>query len=188
MTVGLVTCQQCGSETPLETIDENDDTCPSCGTEIDPDAPVTIPTDLAVENWEKVIDRNPIGGVNYDADEVSEPERDVGSVTDALADASEGEAYRLEIGVAGDVVEAPLYLLSREHDVAGFEHRLNFVEEPRDDGWTRLYITGTGNEKLDPWEVVSAPYDLERNTADMRDFAANGWIVSAAGPAGGETP
>ena len=181
VTVGIVTCQHCGSETPLETVDENGDTCPDCGADIDPDAPVTIPTELAEGNWDKIRgdDYEPIGGVDFAADEISEPERDVESITETLTAAEAGDVLAMTIGIAEAYSETALYVLSHERDTNGFDHRLNIVEKPRDDGWTRLYITTLGHSEFDPWEVVSAPYHLERKTVDTRDFASNGWVVDA---------
>jgi|GEM_PF-1165406 hypothetical protein len=50
MTVGIVECQHCGATADLEEISDNEDVCLECGTEIDPDAPVTLPTALAEGN------------------------------------------------------------------------------------------------------------------------------------------
>ncbi|QCC60789.1 hypothetical protein NP511_02275 [Natrinema thermotolerans] len=181
MTVGIVDCQHCGAATPLEDIVSNGDACPKCGTAINPDAPVTVPTELVEGNWDKVHgnDYEPIDGVDFGRDEISEPDRDVEAITETLSTVGPGDVVAIDIGAAEAHAEAPLYVLRHERDVAGFAHRINLVEKPREDSWTRLYITALGDPDLDPWEVVSAPYNLANNTADMRDFASNGWVVSA---------
>ncbi|QCW03599.1 hypothetical protein [Natrinema pallidum] len=181
MTVAIVECQSCGAHSSLEEIDANGDTCLECGAAIDPDAPVTVPTSLAEGNWDKIHgdDYEPINGVDFDHDKISEPDRDIEAITETLSTVEQGDIVAIDIGAAEAHAETSLYVLQHEHDVAGFDHRINLVEKPREDSWTRLYITALGGPEFDPWGVVSAPYHLDRKTADMRDFASNGWVVSA---------
>ena len=133
----------------------------------------------ATADLEEISDYEPINGVDFDRDEISDPDRDVWAITETLSAVEQGDVLAIDIGSAEAHAEAVLYVLSHEHDTEGFDHRINLIEKPRDDGWTRLYITAIGDPEFDPWSVVSAPYHLERKTADMRDFASNGWVVSA---------
>lgn len=176
---GVVTCTNCGTDSPLSEVLETG-RCPSCDEKIDPDAPARIRSDLVDDaGWDKLHgeDYEPIGGTDFGADEVSEPDRDVGSITETLVDVERGDKIEVTIGAAEANSDAVLLIVSHERDVAGFDHRINFIEKPREDGWTRMYITAIGDDKFDPWEVVSAPYEVGTGTADMRDFAANGWLI-----------
>lgn len=174
----LVTCPHCETETRLSDLDG--DTCPGCNRTIPDDAPTKVPTDVVDGRWHLVLDGEPMGGTDYSADEIAEPERHVAEITATLISAEEGDHVRVTIGVAGDTTTTTLYVANHERNVAGFEHRLSLCPRPREDGWTRLYMTGIGSDGLDPWEVVSAPYDLGGDgTLDARDYAANGWVVAA---------
>lgn len=178
----LVACTTCGTETRLSDL-LGGDTCPDCRTEIPPDAPTKVPTDIVDDvGWDKVRDKDdaPIYGVDFQQDEVTEPDRDVEAITDVLTDVEPGDRLKFTIGPAEGPVTATMAVLTHEEDVEGFDHRLNLVMQPREDGWTRIYITTIGKSGFDPWEVASAPYLLNGDkTLDMRDFAANGWVVDA---------
>lgn len=123
--------------------------------------------------------------MDYGADDVQEPERDIESVTETLSAVEAGDNLKLGIGVDdGDgLTGGTMYprVESVERDVGGFDVRLNLLHNVGDDGWGRLYITGYGNDgsDLDEWEIVSMPYHVPTETGDMRDFAAHGWVVGA---------
>lgn len=117
--------------------------------------------------------------VDFTQDEVSEPDRDIDAITEVLTEVEKSDVVRVEAGPAEGLVAVNLVVFDAQRDVAGFDYRVNLVEPPRDDGWTRMYSTGLGNDGLDPWELVSWPYHVPSQTADMRDFVANGWIASA---------
>jgi len=179
MPEGYVTCTHCGSESPLSPVLRTGE-CPNCGRAIDPDAPARIRREVVDDvGWDKVHgdDYEPIGGGDFAQDEISEPERDVDAITDTLVDVERGDKVATTIGAAEAHSEAVLLVVTHQQDVAGFDHRINLSEKPRDDGWTRMYTTGIGYDDLEPWEVVSAPYEVGTGTADMRDFAANGWLI-----------
>lgn len=183
----VVTCTNCGDETRLDQLDAGK-ACPGCGQPIDPDAPTKIPTEMVKGDWDKLHgeDYEPAAGYSYTQDEVSEPERDVEAVTEVLIAAEPKDVLTVTIGA--DIFEqtVDLFVLSHERDKGPFDHRVSLVPKPREDGWTRLYTTVIGDHDTDPWEVVSAPYDLGGDrTLDMRDFAANGWIIDAE-PTDGE--
>ena len=115
-------------------------------------------------------------------DPVSEPERDVDAVAAALTAVTEGN--RVKIGIAIDHAEtgetggtSVMKVVNVETGVAGFDRRVSLLHHDGD--VFRLYMTGDGNPGLDAWEIVSCPYDPETGTADMRDFAAHGWVVGA---------
>ena len=176
---GVVTCTSCGTESPLSTVLKSGK-CPDCGEAIDPDAPARIRRELVDDaGWDKLHgdDYEPIGGVDFAQNEVSEPDRDVAAITETLVDVDRGDKVTTTIGAAEAHAEAVLLVVTHERDIAGFDHRINLIEKPRDDGWTRMYTTGIGYEDLGPWEVVSAPYEVGTGTADMRDFASNGWLI-----------
>ena len=137
-----------------------------------------LPREAVDGQWDEVIPDEPAGGVDFRGDEVSEPPRDVDEVTEVLAGVEQGDRVRLTIGVEDAYFVAVLLVVSREGGER-FDHKVTFIERPQDDGWTRMYMTGVGNEDLDAWEVVSFPYRLSDGTADVRDLAGNGWIVDA---------
>jgi len=122
-------------------------------------------------------DYEPEGGVDFGADEVTEPERDIDALTETLTDVETSDTLIVTAGPAEGLARDTWVVIGHERDVADFDHRINMVRPPRDDGWTRLYITGIGPADLDPWEVVSAPYHVPSKTSNMEDFAANGWIA-----------
>lgn len=178
-TDAIVTCPSCGDETPIEDIPA-DDTCPNCNQAIPEDAPTKIRREAVDGNWDKIVDddHSPIGGTDYDQDEISKPERDIETITNRLTAVTEGDVLGVTIGAQEEQSTVKVYVIGHERDAAGFTHRVSFVPKPQNDGWTRLYVTGIGKADLDPWKVVSAPYDLGGDqTADMRDFAGNGWLI-----------
>jgi len=179
MPEGYVTCTHCGSESPLSPVLRTGE-CPNCGEAIDPDAPARIRRELVDDaGWDKLHGEGyePIGGVDFRQDEISKPDRDVAAITKTLVDVDRGDKVATTIGAAEAHSDAVLLVVTHERDVAGFDHQINLIEKPRDDGWTRMYTTGTGYEDLGPWEIVSAPYEVRTGTADMRDFASNGWLI-----------
>jgi len=118
---------------------------------------------------------------NMDRDAVSPPERDVDAVTDTLTAASEGDRVKIGMAVVVDGEDtggtSVMNVHGVEADPPGFDRRINLLHH---DGITnRLYITGVGNDGLDPWEIVSAPYDPMTKTLDSRDMAFHGWVVGA---------
>ena len=187
--VGYVTCPDCGTRTGLERATETG-ICAGCEREFTGDEPSVVPSALADGHWDDILGDNyePANDVDFAADEVSEPDRDVEAITEVLVDVETNDRIHATIGAAEARSDATFVVLSHERDVAGFEHRINFLSKPRDDGWTRLYQTGIGPDDLDPWEVVSMPYHVGERTADMRDFAANGWMVDCELTDGGLTP
>jgi len=189
MTNGHVTCPDCGTRTGLERATETG-ICAGCEREFTGDEPSVVPSALADGHWDEILgdDYEPANDVDFAADEVSEPERDVGAITEVLTDVETNDRIQATIGAAEAATDATFVVLTHERDVAGFDHRINFLSKPRDDGWTRLYQTGIGAEDLDPWEVVSMPYHVGEQTADMRDFAANGWMVDCELTDGDLTP
>ena len=176
----VVTCTNCGDKTALSILgDEN--RCPGCGERIDPDAPTKMRREVVDGNWDKVIDNEPIGGVDFCQDEISEPARDLDEITEVLTDAEKGDRLALDIGMKEASAENVLLVVSvktgdRDDD---FEHHVSLITKPREDGWTRMYMTGYGGSELGEWEVVSVPYYVPDGTADVRDFAGNGWIIDA---------
>lgn len=178
----IVTCTNCGAETPLSAL-SGGDICPECGEQIDPDAPTKIRREVVDrKGWGKLHgdDYEPMGGYHFSKDHISKPDRDLDAITSTLTSAESGDV--LEVTIGGEEYHATVNLLvvGSDRDMGGFAYRINLVPKPRNDGWTRVYITGFGNADLDPWEVVSAPYDLGGDrTLDMRDFAANGWMIKA---------
>lgn len=176
--VGYVSCPECGYQTGLEQATKTG-VCAGCGREFTGEERSTIPSELAEGHWDEIHgeDYEPANGVDFAADEISKPERDIEAITDVLVDVETNDRIHATIGAAEAASDATFVVLTHERDVAGFDHRINFTPKPRPDGWTRLYQTGIGPEDLDPWEVVSMPYHVGRETADMRDFAANGWMI-----------
>jgi len=123
-------------------------------------------------------DHKPLNEVDFTADEVSKPQRDIKAITETLIEAETNDRINATIGVAEADNNATFVILSHEQDVADFDHRISFIPKPRKDGWTRLYMTGIGNSDLDQWEVVSMPYNINNKVSDMRDFAGNGWMIA----------
>lgn len=175
---GCVICPECDTRTGLERAIETG-VCAGCSREFTGEEPSTIPSELAEGHWDELHgeDYEPANGVDFAADEISKPERDIEAITDVLVDVETNDRIHAMIGAAEAASDATFVVLTHERDVAGFDHRINFIPKPRPDGWTRLYQTGVGPEDLDPWEVVSMPYHVGRETADMRDLAANGWMI-----------
>lgn len=176
----LAVCSNCGTETPMSDLDAGD-VCPECKTAIPDDAAAKVPTDIADGHLDKVIDDEPMGGYQFEADEITKPERDVEGISATLAAVEQGDVVEVTLGAVEFQETVNLYVVTHEEDVAGFEHRVSMCPRPREDGWTRLYTTGIGTDpELDSWEVVSAPYDLDGDgTLDMRDYAAHGWVIGA---------
>lgn len=110
-----------------------------------------------------------------------EPERDIDGITETFESVEEGDTLKLGVGIQlnGELSGGTMYpeVRSVERDVGPFDLRVNMLHEVGDDGWGRLYITGTGADDLDPWEVMSEPYHVPTQTADARDVAAHGWVV-----------
>ena len=177
----LVVCPNCETETPMSDLAAGE-RCPECKTGIPDDAAAKVPSDIFDDDWNKVVDTEPMGGYHFQADEVSEPDRDIESVTETLTSVEQGDHVKLTLGAVEFEVTVTLYVVAHEREKAGFDHRISVCPRPRDDGWTRMYLTGIGapEPELDPWEIVSAPYDLEGDgTLDMRDYAAHGWVIDA---------
>jgi hypothetical protein len=118
---------------------------------------------------------------NLPRDAVASPKRDVDAVTDTLLSVSEGEYVKLGIAVVVDEEQTGgtsiMKVYGVETEPPNFDRRVNFVHH--DGIANRLWITGIGNDGLDPWEIVSAPYDPVRGVLDSRDMAFHGWIVGA---------
>ena len=113
-------------------------------------------------------------------DGINEPERDLESVTETLNEVEKCDKVKIgmaidhpEIGYTGGT--SIMKCISTELDVAGFDRRVSLLHHDGDR--FRLYMTGVGNEGLDPWEIVSTPYEPEIGLADMRDLASHGWVV-----------
>lgn len=113
---------------------------------------------------------------------ISEPDRDISSVTDTLESVEEGDWVKLgmainhpEDGFTGGTSVMEVHAV--ETDVARFDRRVSFIHH--DGEVHRLYMTGIGNDELDPWEILSCPYVPEIGLVDMSDFAAHGWVVGA---------
>jgi len=175
----IVVCPTCSSETPMADLRDGD-VCPECRQEIPDDAGAKVPTDMVDGNWDMALPDEPMGGYHFEADEVTEPERDVAAITEVLSTVEQGDVVEVTIGAVEFEVTANLYVVTHERDAVGFDHRISMCPAPREDGWTRLYTTGTGASDLDAWEVVSSPYDLDGDgTLDVRDFAAHGWLLNA---------
>ena len=118
---------------------------------------------------------------NLPRDAVGAPERDVDAVTDTLLSISKGEQVKLGIAVVVDEEQtggtSVMDVFGVETEPPNFDRRVNFIHH--DGIANRLWITGIGNDGLDPWEIVSAPYDPVRGVLDSRDMAFHGWIVGA---------
>jgi len=116
-------------------------------------------------------------------DAVAEPDRDTDAVTDTLMSVSKGQDVKLGIAANIDGDDTGGTSVMAVHDVEsdppGFDRRINFLHH--DGIANRLWITGIGDDGLDPWEIVSAPYDPIRQVLDSRDMAFHGWIVGAEG-------
>lgn len=115
-------------------------------------------------------------------DGITEPSRDLEAVTETLEAVEDGDLVKL--GMAIDHPEEGrtggtnvMKVLTVDPNVAGFDRRVSLLHHDGD--VFRLYMTGTGNDGMDPWEIVSCPYDPADNVADMTDFAAHGWVVGA---------
>lgn len=118
---------------------------------------------------------------NLPRDAVSAPERDVESVTETLMDVREGEQIKLGIAVSIDGERtggtSVMEVFGVEHNPPNFDRRVNLIHH--DGIANRLWITGIGNDGLDAWEMVSAPYDPVRQILDSTDMAFHGWVVGA---------
>jgi hypothetical protein len=118
---------------------------------------------------------------NLPRDAVAAPERDLDAVTSTLMSVSEGDNVKLGIAVVVDGEETGgtsiMEVLGVETEPPNFDRRVNFIHH--DGIANRLWITGIGNDGLDAWEIVSAPYDPVRGVLDSRDMAFHGWIVGA---------
>ena len=118
---------------------------------------------------------------NLSRDVVAPPGRDVDAVTDTLMAVSEGQQVKLGIAVEIDGEDVGgtsiMNVYAVERDPPNFDRRLNLIHH--DGIANRLWITGIGNDGLDPWEIVSAPYDPVRGVLDGRDMAFHGWVVGA---------
>nr|ADE29291.1 hypothetical protein [uncultured virus] len=114
-------------------------------------------------------------------DAVSPPERDVEAVTETLKGVREGQDVRLGIAVHVNGEDtggtAIMQVHGVESDPPGFDRRVNLLHH--DGIANRLWITGIGNDGLDAWEIVSAPYDPVRGILDSTDMAFHGWVVGA---------
>jgi len=115
-------------------------------------------------------------------DGIEVPSRDLESVTETLETVEKGNLVK--VGMAIDHPTAGrtggtsvMKCLGVEKNVAGFDHRVSLLHHDGD--VFRLYMTGNGNDGMDPWEIVSCPYDPEIGLADMTDLAAHGWVVGA---------
>lgn len=115
-------------------------------------------------------------------DDIEKPDRDLQAVTETLAYVETGDLVKLgmainhpELGRTGGT--SKMKAINVESDVAGFDRRVSLLHH---DGDTfRLYMTGSGHDEMDMWEIVSCPYDPEIGLADMRDLAFHGWVVGA---------
>lgn len=119
---------------------------------------------------------------NLPLDAVGEPERDTGSVTDTLMSVSEGQDVKLGIAaiINGEDTggTSVMEVYDVESDPPNFDRRINLLNH--DGIANRLWITGIGNDGLDPWEIVSAPYDPQLGVLDSKDMVAfHGWVVGA---------
>lgn len=115
-------------------------------------------------------------------DGLTEPARDVDAVTATLSAVTGGERVRVGIAIGhpadGDTGgTSVMKVINVERDVAGFDRRVSLLHHDGD--VFRLYMTGIGHAEMDAWEIVSCPYDPATGTADMRDFAAHGWVAGA---------
>lgn len=186
---GSVECPSCKNDVPIEAVPQSDK-CPECGNTIPDGAPTKIRMDVVENRLGELFggDYSPAGGTDHSQEEISKPDRNIGALSDVLTDTEKGDVIEATIGVSEDQTTAKFYVISHEQDVSrtDVDHRVSFVEKPRDDGWTRLYITiiteseENTDAEVDPWEVASVPYDIGGDkTMDARDFASNGWMIGA---------
>lgn len=115
-------------------------------------------------------------------DGISEPDRDIESVTETLESVEKGDIVKVgmaidhpDVGFTGGTSE--MKALGVETNVTGFDRRVSLLHHDGD--VFRLYMTGIGHDDMDDWEIVSTPYDPEIGLADMTDLAAHGWVVGA---------
>lgn len=115
-------------------------------------------------------------------DGIEEPDRDLNDVTDTLAAVESGDLVKIgmaidhpQVGETGGT--SVMQCIAVETDVAGFDRRVSMLHHDGD--VYRLYITGRGHAEMDPWEIVSCPYDPEIGLLDTTDLAAHGWVVGA---------
>lgn len=118
---------------------------------------------------------------NMPRDAVARPERDTESITETLMSVSEGQDVKLGIAVRVDGEDtggtSVMQVNGVETNPPNFDRRINLIHH--DGIANRLWITGFGNDGLDAWEIVSAPYDPVRKVLDSTDMAFHGWIVGA---------
>lgn len=119
---------------------------------------------------------------NIPNDGVTEPERELESVTETLESVKSGD--RVKVGIAIDHPEdgrtggtSEMKCIRVETNGHDFDRRVSLLHHDGD--VFRIYMTGTGKDGMDPWEIVSCPYDPKIGLADMTDLAFHGWIVEA---------
>jgi hypothetical protein len=134
-------------------------------------------------------DREPFdGGVGMSRresipnDGIEVPSRDLEAVTETLEGVQSGDLVK--IGMAIDHPTAGrtggtsvMKAINVETNVAGFDRRVSLLHHDGD--VFRLYMTGSGHDEMEQWEIVSCPYDPEIGLADMTDLATHGWVVGA---------
>jgi len=134
-------------------------------------------------------DREPFdGGVGMSRREsipnndIEEPSRDLEAVTGTLEAVGSGDLVKIGMAIEHPTAgrtggTSVMKAIGVETNVAGFDRRVSLLHHDGD--VFRLYMTGNGHNEMDPWEIVSCPYDPEVGIADMTDLAAHGWVVGA---------
>jgi hypothetical protein len=134
-------------------------------------------------------DREPFdGGVGMSRrasipnDGIEVPSRDLEAVTETLEAVESGDLVKVGIAIEHPTAgrtggTSKMKAINVETDVAGFDRRVSLLHHDGD--VFRLYMTGTGHDEMEKWEIVSCPYDPEIGLADMTDLAAHGWVVGA---------
>ena len=116
------------------------------------------------------------------SDGIEEPARDLESVTETLSNLEEGDLVKIGMAIHHPTAgrtggTSVMKCISVETDTAGFDRRVSLLHHDGD--VFRLYMTGCGHDELDPWEIMSSPYDPEIGLADLTDLAVHGWVVGA---------
>lgn len=113
---------------------------------------------------------------------IEEPLRDIEAVTETLESVGDGDNVKIGMAIKHPTAgrtggTSVMECIGVETNVGGFDRRVSLLHHDGD--VFRLYMTGNGHAEMDPWEIVSLPYDPDIGLADMTDLAGHGWVVGA---------
>jgi hypothetical protein len=117
------------------------------------------------------------------AEAAEEPDRNIEHISNILSTIRHGDKLKIILGtssvkvsIRGDVVGIKGQNSDRPPE-AGWKRTVEIEGPEGNDKKGRLYRTGTGGDKTDPWLIYSYEYYRDLDMIDEADAGWHGWVI-----------